>query len=75
MKPSQFSIRWLLEVTVIAGVYAVFVRGALCSAPPNCTYWQILLLGLTLQIVIGSIQALANGTFFHHGGQGQRNAS
>jgi hypothetical protein len=74
MKPSQFSIRWLLEVTVIAAIYAVFVRGAIYSAPPYCTYWQILLVGLTIQIVIGSIQALANGTFFHHGGKAQGNS-
>ena len=74
MKPSQFSIRWLLEVTVIAAIYAFFVRGAVWSEEPYRTGWQVLLFGLTVQIVIGSIQALNAGTFFQHGGQMNRNA-
>jgi hypothetical protein len=74
MKTWQFTIRWLLEVTVIAAVYAVFVRQALYSEEPSRPGWQLLLLGLTIYIVVSSIQALANGTFFHHGGQNQGNA-
>ena len=73
MKPGQFSIRWLLEITVIAAIYAVFVRGAVWSEEPYRTYWQVLLLGLTIQILIGSIQALNAGTFFQHGGQSKGN--
>ncbi len=75
MKPWQFSIRWLLEITVIACIYAVFVRGALYSDQPYRTNWQVLLIGLTIQIVLGTIHGLATGTLFHDGESGQRNAS
>jgi hypothetical protein len=75
MKTWQFSIRWLMEVTVIACIYAVFVRGALYSEQPYRTNWQVLLTGLTIYIVLGTIHALATGTFFHDGGNNQRKAS
>lgn len=65
MNPWQFRTRWLLEVTVIAGIYCLIVRGALYSAPPYCDYWRVLLLGLTIQIVIGTFEGLSTGTLFY----------
>ena len=67
MKPWQFSIRWLLQVTLLAGVYAVFVRGALYSPPQWRECWQVLLLGLTLRIAIGIFVSASQGKLFEDG--------
>ena len=75
MKPGQFSIRWLLGITVIAAVYFAFVHWSLYAAEPYRTGCRVLLLGLTLQIVIESMISLKAGTFFTDDGKPRRKTS
>ena len=71
MRP-QFSIRWLLGVTVVAAVYFAFVRWSLYAAEPYRTGCRVLLLGLTLQIAIETVLSLKAGTFFSDDGKPPR---
>jgi hypothetical protein len=64
MKSCQFSIRWLLGITVIAAVYFAFVHWSLYAAEPYRTGCRVLLFGLTTQIAIETTNSLKAGTFF-----------
>jgi len=74
MKP-QFSIRWLLGVTVVAAVYFALVHLSLYADEPYRTGWRFLLFGLTLHIAIQTMLSLKEGTFFTDDGKPPRTTS
>jgi hypothetical protein len=72
MTPWQFSIRWLLGITLVAGVYFAFVHASLYASEPTRSCCRMLLLGLTLQIAVETMISLKAGTFFTDDGKPRR---